>query len=57
MHHILLFSLTRETFYCKTNYVEMFNTCFAKSSDDEPEEDETEEVKKRKQHSLSKVSE
>ena len=37
---------------------EMFNTRFAKSSDDVPEEDETEEeAKKRKQHSLSKVRE
>ena len=35
---------------------EKCNIRFAKSSDDEPEEDETEEdAKKRKQHGLSKV--
>jgi len=44
-------------FVLQNQLCEMFNTHFAKSSDDEPEEDETEEVKKRKQHNLSKVSE
>ena len=44
-----------QNFIMQNQLCEKCNTRFAKSSDDEPEEDETEEAKKRKQHGLSKV--
>ena len=48
--NFVVFSHVRN-FVLQNQLCEMFNICFAKSSDDETEE----EAKKRKQHRLSKV--